>query len=127
MNQKLRTIITALLFIGSVVVISVTLVLVVKEKRRARVIQDEISALQEEKKLYEHENSELADRIAYLHSEHSYEKEAKNLNYKNPGERVVVIRRSQGNNDNAQILGSDTQKSDDVEKPHYRVWFDYFF
>ena len=126
MNQNVRTIITAILFVCSVIVISVTLILVVKEKRRARVIQDEISALQEEKKRYEHENGELADRIAYLHSEHSYEKEAKNLNYKNPGERVVVIRRNQ--NDDPKDSFEEGVSTDRVtQKPHYRVWFDYFF
>jgi cell division protein FtsL len=126
MNQNFRTIITAVLFIGSIIVISITLVSVVKEKRRSHAIQDEIIALQNEKKQYEHENGDLMDRIAYLQSEHSYEKEAKTLNYKNPGERVVVIRRSQ--DELSDVQSSDSTKNDDVAfVPHYRIWFNYFF
>ena len=126
MNQNFRTIMTAVLFIGSIAVIAITLVLVVKEKKRAHAIQDEISVLQEEKKRFEHENSELSDHIAYLKSDHSYEKEAKNLNYKNPGEHVVVIRRSQ-----EELKGNNVDESQIVDPPqskkHYNVWFDYFF
>lgn len=127
MHQNVRTILTIVLLIGSVAVIASTLVLVVKEKRRARVIQDEIHALEEEKRKYEHQNAELKDRIAYLRSEHSYEKEAKKLNYKNPGERVVVVRRSR---DDHVDDGSDQQQqnvSEEVPKEHYVVWYEHFF
>ncbi len=126
MSQNIRTIITAILFIGSIAVIAVTLVLVVKEKKRAHEIQDEISILQEEKKRFEHENSELSDHIAYLKSDHSYEKAAKNLNYKNPGEHVTIIRRSQEDVQSSISEGSPENAPKQTKK-HYNVWFDYFF
>ena len=125
MNHGFRTFLTIALFIGSIAIIVTTLLLVVKEKKRARVIQDEIYALEQEKKQYEHENVALQDRIAYLQSEHSYEKEAKKLNYKNPGEHVVIVRRSRQESE----LPVE-QKMEDVEveqKAHYQVWLEYFF
>lgn len=125
MNQKFRTFLTILLFIGSISIIIGTLFLVVKEKKRARVIQDEIYALEQEKKKYEHENIELQDRIAYLQSAHSYEKEAKKLNYKNPGEHVVIVRRSHEKQDGEP---QEEDASHDVEeKKHYQVWLEHFF
>lgn len=126
MNQKLRTILTGVMVIGSIVVIAVTLVLVVKEKKRARVIQDEISALEQDKKRYEHENTDLKDRIAYLQSAHSYEKEAKKLNYKKPGEHVVIVRRLH-NEQNVAVHEDDSASMEQKEQDHYRVWLKYFF
>lgn len=127
MHQNIRTIITIVLLVGSVAIIVSTLVLVVKEKRRTRVIQDEIHALEEEKKKYEHQNAELKDRIAYLQSEHSYEKEAKKLNYKNPGERVVVVRRSGGGESEVNGDDIDVPVAGNAPKSHYVVWYEYFF
>lgn len=125
MNQKFRTFLTILLFIGSIAIIIGTLFLVVKEKKRARVIQDEIFALEQEKKQYEQDNVELQDRIAYLQSAHSYEKEAKKLNYKKPGEHVVIVRRMHEEDiDESQ----KANVSDDEEyKKHYQIWLEYFF
>lgn len=126
MNQNFRTIATFLFFIGGFAVIVVTLVLVVKEKKRSHVIQDEIYALEQEKKQYEHENVELQDKIAYLQSEHSYEKEAKKLNYKKPGEHVVIVRRSRENDDDSgQVMGAISEE--EKQKDHYQIWLDYFF
>lgn len=126
MNQKFRTILTILLFIGSIAIIAVTLVLVVKEKKRARVIQDEIHALEQEKRSLEHENATLQDRIAYLRSEHSYEKEAKKLNYKNPGENVVIIRRAQKAQEDDGVVEKE-KINETQKKAHHRVWFECFF
>jgi cell division protein FtsB len=127
MNQKVRSILTVLLIIGSIAIIVTTLVLVVKEKKRARVIEDEIRALEEKKRFYEHENTTLQDRIAYLRSEHAYEKEAKKLNYKNPGERVVVLRRSHIDDEPVNENTEDGSGNVTREKAHYEVWFEYFF
>lgn len=126
MNQKFRTILTGVMIIGSIAVIAATLVLVVKEKKRAGVIQDEIYALEQDKKHYEHENIDLKDRIAYLQSAHSYEKEAKKLNYKKPGEHVVIVRRlhDDQSTESPQI---DSSVPAQEEKEHYRVWLEHFF
>jgi cell division protein FtsL len=125
MNQNFRTIITFLFFIAGITIVIVTIVFVVKEKKRAHVIQDEIYALEQEKKQYEHENIDLQDKIAYLKSEHSYEKEAKKLNYKKPGEQVVIVQRTlntieENNEDN------DT-KTEEKKLAHYQIWLSYFF
>jgi cell division protein FtsL len=126
MSQNFRTIITFLFFIGGFAIIVITLVLVVKEKKRAHVIQDEIYALEQEKKKYEHENLELKDKIAYLQSEHSYEKEAKKLNYKKEGEHVVIVRRSLEDEQNERLSQED-EANQEERKEHYKVWLDYFF
>jgi cell division protein FtsL len=125
MNQRFRTFLTIVLFLGSIAVICVTLFFVMKEKKRARVIQDEIYALEQEKKRFEKENTALQDRIAYLQSAHSYEKEAKKLNYKNPGEQVVVVRRTK--NEKSEDVMQENVEQEQEEKPHYKVWFDHFF
>jgi cell division protein FtsL len=124
MSQNFRTIGTFLFFVGGIAIIAVTLILVVKEKKRAHVIQDEIYALEQEKKQYEHENINLQDKIAYLKSEHSYEKEAKKLNYKKSGEKVVIVRRAA---EQSQEKIKDKQSIKNVDQKHYHVWLNYFF
>ena len=124
MSQNFRTIITFLFFIGGFAIIVVTLVLVAKEKKRAHLIQDEIYALEQEKKQYEHKNVNLQDKITYLKSEHSYEKEAKKLNYKKPGEHVVIIQKT---------IEQDVEKietnpvTEEKQLEHYQIWLSYFF
>jgi len=126
MSQNIRTIITFLLLIGGVAAIVVTFVLIVKTQKRSHLIEDEIHALEQDKKQYEHENMELQDKIAYLKSEHSYEKEAKKLNYKKPGEHVVIVRRSRSDGDNnGEVMG--TVSDEEQSKTHYHIWLDYFF
>lgn len=125
MNQNFRTIATFLFFIGGVAAIVVTFVLIVKTQKRSHIIENEIHTLQQEKKRYEHENMELQDKIAYLKSEHSYEKEAKKLNYKKPGEHVVIVRRSRENEEDEQI-DRDISETEKNEK-HYDIWLSYFF
>jgi cell division protein FtsB len=125
MNQNFRTIITFLFFIAGITIVIVTIVFVVKEKKRAHVIQDEIYALEQEKKQYEHENVDLEDKIAYLKSEQSYEKEAKKLNYKKPGEQVVIIQRTPNTfEENDKDNDSETEEKN---INHYQVWLNYFF
>lgn len=125
MSQGFRTFLTIVLFVGSIAIIVTTLFLVVKEKKRARVIQDEIYALEQEKRQYEHENIALQDRIAYLQSEHSYEKEAKKLNYRKPGEHVVIVRRSA--DEQGQEQNEQEEQAAIEEKEHYQIWLEYFF
>ncbi|PID52422.1 MAG: hypothetical protein CR972_01915 [Candidatus Moraniibacteriota bacterium] len=125
MSQGFRTFLTIVLFVGSIAIIGATLFLTVKEKKRARVIQDEIQMLEQKKRQYEHENVALQDRIAYLQSEHSYEKEAKKLNYKKPGEHVVIVRRSK---EEGELQERGEEKFDVGEKKeHYQIWLEYFF
>ncbi len=124
MSNNFRTIITSVFFIGGVAVIVVTFVLIMKERKRASVIQNEIYTLEQEKKQYEHDNIELQDRVTYLQSEHSYEKEAKKLNYKKPGEHVVIVRRSAETVEHPVQMSNEDEKK---EKEHYQIWFDYFF
>jgi cell division protein FtsL len=115
---------TFLFFICGIAIIIITFVLIAKERKRANIIQDEIYALEQEKKQYEHENIELQDKVAYLQSEHSYEKEAKKLNYKKQGEHVVIVRRSPEKK--SDIL-QDIQEEEELTLKHYQVWMNFFF
>ncbi|MEN8252202.1 MAG: septum formation initiator family protein [Patescibacteria group bacterium] len=124
MSNNFRSIITFIFLVVGIGVIVITFVLIVKERKRARVIQDEIYALEQEKKQYEHENMELQDKVAYLQSEHSYEKEAKKLNYKKQGEHVVIVRRSPQEEDETSTEEAQEKQK---EREHYQVWLDYFF
>lgn len=126
MTPKVRTFFTVVLFVGSIVAIVATLVLVVKEKKRAHLIEDEIKVLEEEKKYFEKSNADLRDRITYLKSEHSYEKEAKRLNYKKPGEHVVIVRRSHIEQEQPESP-QDTVETPKEIKKHYEIWLQYFF
>ncbi len=126
MNHGLRTFFTIMLFVGSIAIIGSIVFLIVKEKKRAHMIQDEIYTLEQEKQRYEHENSALQDRIAYLQSEHSYEREAKKLNYKKPGEHVVIVRRAA--KQEHVVHAQDVDEGGEAEKKaHYHVWLEYFF
>ena len=124
MSNGFRTIATFIFFVCGIAVIVVTLVLVVKERERAHVIQNEIYTLEQEKKRYEHENIELQDKVAYLQSEHSYEKEAKKLNYKKQGEHVVIVRRSRQKDKGKEDI---VHEQEDVPLEHYQIWLSYFF
>ncbi len=124
MSSGFRTIATFIFLICGITVIVVTLVFLVKERRRAYVIQNEIHKLEQEKKRYEHDNSTLQDEVTYLQSEYSYEKEAKKLNYKKQGEHVVIVRRSPKENEDEDEI---VQKQNDVRLEHYKIWLSYFF
>ncbi|XLQ20109.1 MAG: FtsB family cell division protein [Candidatus Moraniibacteriota bacterium] len=125
MSDNFRTAVTVILLIVGVSVIVGTFVLIVNNKKRANVIQNEIISLQEEKKKYEHENTKLQDKIAYLKSEHSYEKEAKKLNYKKQGEHVVVVRRAK--NEIINNEGDDELNTEEKIEEHYSIWLQHFF
>lgn len=124
MSNSFRTIATFIFFVCGIAVIVVTLVLVVKERKRAHIIQNEIYSLEQEKKQYEHENIELQDKVAYLQSEHSYEKEAKKLNYKKQGENVVIVRRSRNENKKEE---ETVHEQEDNQLKHHQIWLSYFF
>lgn len=125
MNSGFRTIATFIFLVCGITVIVVTLVFLVKERKRAYVIQNEIQKLEQEKKRYEHDNNTLQDEVAYLQSEHSYEKEAKKLNYKKKGEHVVIVRRSPKKNEKKDKIVQKQEDAHSVE--HQKVWLSYFF
>lgn len=119
---------TGAMLAASVTVIVVTLVLVVKEKRRVRSIHDHIAALEAQKQQYERKNTELKERIAYLQSERAYETEAKKINYQNPDEQVAIVRRSR--EDATSVEKRDETSVADVAVPprkHHEIWCEYFF
>ncbi len=127
MKHNFRTIASAVFFVCGIVIIIVTLVLVTKERKRAHAIENVIRDLEQQKEKYEHENMELQDRIAYLQSEHSYEKEAKKLNYKKPGEHAVIIRRSPTQKEDIEDPDTAPVTTQNQQLPHYRIWLNYFF
>lgn len=118
---------TSVLLIASVVMIVVTLVLVVKEKRRTRDIQDHVAALEAQKQQYERKNMELKDRIVYLQSDRAYEVEAKRMNYKNPDEQVAIVRRTREQSATQAQDATTAAEDDTPPQKHYEIWYEYFF
>ena len=127
MKQHFRTMATFLFFIAGIVIIVATLVLIAKERKRAHAIDDVISSLEQQKEQYEHKNTQLEDRITYLQSDYSYEKEAKKLNYKKHGEHVVIVRRSTRKVDgnDGKVMGVTSEETQ--KKTHFSIWLSYFF
>lgn len=130
MRPGVRAMITGALVIAGIAVIVVTLVLVVKEKRRTRGIQDHITKLDAQKQQYERKNMELKDRIVYLQSDRAYETEAKRMNYKNPDEEVAIVRRSRADEQTQESADNTVHTDTDdtaPQKKHYEIWYEYFF
>ena len=75
----------------------------------------------------ENKNSQLKNVITYLESDQFVDEKARlNLNYKQPGEEVVVIKNKEttanGNKDQGSI-----GTSAEVEKSNIQKWIKYFF
>lgn len=126
MKEKKRTISTLFFLIVGFTAIFVTVILVVKERKRSVGIQEEIESLVQEAADVEREGNALKEKISYLSTEDFYEREAKeNLNYQKEGEEVVIIRRPIKEKD---IINEGEVKGEIlVNEPHYKVWWRYFF
>ena len=118
-----------IVFLGLVALIFIILA-IVKETYRKKQIQTEISALEEEAKKIQVDNSRLADKLTYLEGRDYQEKEIRDkLNLQSPQENVVIIKPSPvgvvaGNTSQNQVPESQklVVKTNNPEK-----WWNYFF
>jgi len=126
MSNNFRNIISVIFLLCGIAVIIVTGVLIIRQHKRASAIEEEIAKLKQQKEKYEHMNNDKMNEITYLKSKSYYEREAKKLNHKNPGERVVFIRNTSENSDKKEEENK-TIKKDKTVKKHYQIWLNYFF
>ncbi len=106
-----------------------------KNYRQKRVINREIKSLEAEVTQLEHKNSSLQQVLDYMQSDQFVEEEARTkLNYKKPGEQVVVIETKPGektsSTENSPLFDFPDEP---VERGEPRLlgnisrWLDYFF
>ncbi len=87
-----------------------------------KLVEKEIEDIKNQISLYEQQNQELGELLAYLQSDQSLEEQARqNLNLKKPGEMVVVIENKKNLLDAAEADKQANQASN-LEK-----WWSYFF
>ncbi len=90
-----------------------------REIQRQKKINEKILELRNEALTLERSNFKLARMLNYVQSEEFVELEArKNLNYKKPGEKVIVITESDVNN-------GDIKKVENLS--NFEKWLHYFF
>lgn len=101
-----------------------------REIKRSRIIENEISALEMEAEKLDAENNFLKEKIEYLKSDYYKESVAKDrLSLRNMGEKLVVVHPSQ------KVLGASSGdlkedgKGDGVEReredlPNYKKWLE---
>lgn len=119
---------------GLVLIILISIPLAKNASKRYEINQ-EISKLNEEIESMAKKNKELGGLINYLESDEFVAEQAKlNLNYKEAGEEVLVIKDKEAENaiieDNVQNSPYDIKKpalSPKKETSNPRKWLDYFF
>jgi hypothetical protein len=96
-----------------------------KEHVRDRTIETEITRLEAEAEKMRRDNLSLKERIAYFSSDAFQEREAKEkLDYKNPDEKVVVVRPGRdGAPSSAPLLSSENSGYNGNDLPNHRKWW----
>lgn len=102
-----------------------------KEMKRSKVIESEISSLQSEAEKLSAENNFLREKIDYLKSDYYKESVAKDrLSLRNMGEKIVVVQPNSTNSDNSeskkQDISSDKKVNDNEDQeslPNYMKWW----
>jgi len=103
----------------SLVLIVLLLLSYNREMQRQKKINEKILELRNEALTLEQSNFKLARMLNYVQSEEFVELEArKNLNYKKPGEKVIVITENNNNEDGAK-------KAEQLS--NWEKWMHYFF
>lgn len=100
-----------------------------KERVRDKTIGSEISRLEREAEKMRTDTLSLKERIAYFSSDAFQEREAKEkLDYRNQGEKVVVVRPGrEGISTNAPLLSSEESGYNDEDMPNHRKWWQFFW
>lgn len=102
-----------------------------KEMKRSKIIESEISGLQSEAEKLSAENNFLREKIDYLKSDYYKESVAKDrLSLRNMGEKIVVVQPNSTNPDNSENKGQDISNNKKVENneyqeslPNYMKWW----
>ncbi|MFZ2226199.1 MAG: septum formation initiator family protein [Candidatus Moraniibacteriota bacterium] len=118
-----------IVFLGLVALVFIILA-IVKETYRKKQIQKEISALEEEAKKIQVDNSRLADKLTYLEGRDYQEKEIRDkLNLQSPEENVVIVKSSptgKAATNNEKNQAPESQKLV-VKTTNPEKWWNYFF
>jgi cell division protein FtsB len=86
-----------------------------------RIVDREISKLQNQMENIRKDNEKLSSLVQYLNTPEYQEKEAREkLNLRKEGEYVVVL--PQG-----EVGGTDSVQSANSKIPKYKLWYNYFF
>jgi len=118
--------------IGFLIVIAISVPLAKNVSKQYK-IGREIKELEKEISYLENSNSELQHLVKYLESDQfTLEQARQNLNYKQPGEEVVVIKNKEGEaglgNANAAGLGGTSLEAGNNQARSNPVrWWSYFF
>jgi len=119
----------ALTVLGFIIVVGISIPLAKNVSKQYR-IGKEIKELEDEITYLENNNSELQQLVKYLESDQfALEQARSNLNYKQPGEEVVVIKNDddrEGENP-AAIAAGGTKNASIEAKSNPGRWWNYFF
>ena len=118
-----------IVFLGLVALVFIVLA-IVKETYRKKQIQKEISALEEEAKRIQVDNSRLADKLTYLEGRDYQEKEIRDkLNLQSPEENVVIIKSGPTGKvvDNSEKDQAPESQKLVVKTTNPEKWWNYFF
>ncbi|MDA3802391.1 MAG: septum formation initiator family protein [Patescibacteria group bacterium] len=115
-NQK----IVALLILAVIILLLFPLA---KSYSQRKIIEKEISQLQEEIDKYEQDNEELKEFLSYIDSNQAVEKQARtSLNLKKTGEGVIVIEEP-GYEEEKEMV----EKLRQSQEGNFKKWLRYFF
>lgn len=100
-----------------------------KERARDKTIGSEIARLEAEAEKTRADNLSLKERISYFSSDAFQEREAKEkLDYRNPDEKVVVVRPGrEGLSTGVPLLSSSQSGYNGEDTPNYQKWWRLFW
>jgi cell division protein FtsB len=115
-NQK----VVALLILAVIILFLFPLA---KSYSQRKVIEKEITQLQEEINKYEQDNEELKEFLSYIDSNQAVEKQARtSLNLKKSGEGVIVIEEP-SEEEKKEMIEQEKMK----QQGNFKKWLKYFF
>jgi len=118
---------TTLSFLILLIIIAISIPLFKNIKKQYE-INKEISSLEQEIINFENQNSELKKTFEYLESDQFVSEQArKNLNYKKEGEKVVVIKTIEQQNNITNEKKIFSKESNDNSNSNLVLWWRYFF
>ena len=127
MAKKKKGVQIIILTICLLIILIIIAVPLVKKVKKQLAVNSEIQELEEEIAILEGQKSELSGVIDYLQTDQYVKDRAKqDLNYKEPGEQVVVIKK-EDTNENADDKNADDKLADISGRNNIVKWWYYFF
>ncbi len=104
----------------------------IKEFRRSKAIDKEISELQAEAEKINTDNNFLREKIKYLKSDDYKERVAKDrLNLRNPGEKIIVVQPGIGQennqNENSNQQNNINSSAENESLSNVQKWYKFLF